>query len=227
MNSVIRFAAALAFVALGGLVLSPPSLSKPTDGQHLNRGKHQNFGQDACPRGRKILNVNYKIANSLDSGTGQNDYGKPWWAYLDYVLQVQVVQTGPNEFCVRVKNQGSFESVGGDGPGCANDGNCGTAAGRLEPGVVGTFQGGYSGTFEGTFAPNGQKTKGNLGKFDHGCDAATGSCNGAGVTRWLGLYFTGVTNNNIFASWGWVYHAGNNGSWINSSSGNFGNITGD
>ena len=98
MNSVIRFAAALAFVALGGLVLSPPSLSKPTDGQHLNRGKHQNFGQDACPRGRKILNVNYKIANSLDSGTGQNDYGKPWWAYLDYVLQVQVVQTRHDRF---------------------------------------------------------------------------------------------------------------------------------
>ena len=150
-----------------------------------------------------------------------------YWAYIDYILQVQVIETADNTFCARVKTQGSFESIGGDGPGCVSESNCGDPAGRLESGVVGTLQGGYTGTFEGTFTPDGQKTKGSIGTFDHNCDAAAGTCDSAGVTRWRSLYFTEVAASNIFAWWGWVYHAGDNGSWVNSGDGNSGNITGE
>jgi hypothetical protein len=195
--------------------------------EHLGWGQQLHAGGTACPAGDQVLNVSYKIVNSVDSGTGTNDSGAPWWAVIDYVLQVQVSQTGADTFCATAKTQGSFVSVGGDGPGCANDTSCGTSA--LGPGVVGTFQGGYTQTFTGTFAPDGQRTRGSLGTFDHGCDPEVDDpgCDGAGVTRWLGLYFTGVSGFDFDEWWGWVYHAGNNGSWVNAIDGNSGNITGE
>lgn len=195
----------------------------------LNWGQQLNASETACPSGRKVLNISYKIINSIDSGTGLNDSGAPWWAVIDYVLQVQVIQTDTNTFCAKVKTEGSFESVGGDGPGCFNNSNCGLAAGRLEPGVVGTFQGGYTETFTGTFVPGDMRTKGSIGTFDQSCDPTNpaGGCDGAGITRWLGLYFTGVSGFDFDEWWGWVYHAGNNGSWVNNIDGNKGNITGD
>mgnify|MGYP001609294525 CR=1 FL=1 len=171
--------------------------------------------------------MSYKIINSLDSGTGQNDSGAVWWAVIDYVLQVRVTET-PAGFCATVKTQGNFTTVAGDGPGCINDATCGQPAGRVDGGVVGTFQGGYTEEFTGTFNPGSQRTKGSLGTFDHACDPAvvSGACSGAGVTRWLGLYFSSVGGFGFDEWWGWVYHAGNNGSWVNKVDGNAGNITG-
>jgi hypothetical protein len=46
------------------------------------------------------------------------------------------------------------------------------------------------------------------------------------VTRWRSDYFTGVSGFAFDEWWGWVYHAGNNGSWVNAIDGNEGNITG-
>jgi hypothetical protein len=186
-----------------------------------------NASETACPSGKKVLDVVRKVTNSLDSGTGSNDYGYVWWATIDYIQQIKVIETAPGEFCATVKSQGSFESVGGDGPGCVNDSNCGSPAGRLEAGVVGTFQGGATISFTGVFSPGDQRTKGNIGTLDHGCDASTaGGCGGPGFTAWRDDYFTGVSGFS-FDWWGWVYHAGNNGSWVNAASGNEGNITGD
>lgn len=196
---------------------------------NLNVGHQLNASETACPSGKKVLDVSYKLENSLDSGTGDNDYDTVWWAMIDYILQVKVVEIGENEYCATVKNQGSFESVGGDGPGCVNDNNCGSPAGRLQPGVIGTFQGGYTMTFtSNNFNPESLRTRGSIGKFDHDCDPSSGNgaCDGDGVTRWRTLFFpdySGVSWN----WWGWVYHAGNNGSWVNKIDGNEGNITGN
>jgi hypothetical protein len=206
---------------------SPPASAAP--GPHLNLGHKLRASETSCPSGDKLLNIVYKITNSVDSGTGTNQYGTSWWATIDYVAQVQVVQLDSNQFCATVKDEGSFESVGGDGPGCANDSNCGQPEGKLEAGVIGTFHGGYTQTFTGTFSPGGNRTKGSIGTFDHACDpsVASGGCDGAGVTRWLGLYFTGVAGFNFDEWWGWVYHAGKNGTWVNAIDGDDGNITGD
>jgi hypothetical protein len=211
----------------GGAISTSPALAVP--GPHLNWGQQLRASDTSCPSGDKILNINYKIINSVDSGTGDNDDGAPWWAVIDYVAHVQVVELGPDEFCATVRTQGSFESVGGDGPGCVNDSNCGLDEGRLEAGVIGTFQGGYTEEFTGTFAPGDLRTKGSLGTFDHDCDPAVpgGDCDGGGVTRWRDLYFTGVAGFAFDEWWGWVYRAGNNGVWVNGSDGNDGNITGD
>jgi hypothetical protein len=168
-----------------------------------------------------------KVTNSLDSGTGANDYGSVRWAYIDYVQHIQVVETDTDTFCATVKSQGSFESVGGDRPGCVNDGDCGDAAGRLEAGVVGTFQGGLTNTFTGTFSPGGMRTKGSIDALDHDCDASTaGGCTAPGFSAWRADYFTGVAGSSL-PWWGWVYHAGNNGSWVNKFDGNEGNIKGE
>jgi hypothetical protein len=148
---------------------------------------------------------------------------------IDYVAHVQVVELESGEFCATVQTEGSFESVGGDGPGCVNDSSCGVPEGRLEAGVIGTFKGGYTENFTGTFSPGSNRTKGSIGTFDHACDPSSsgGDCDGAGVTRWLSLYFTGVAGFDFDEWWGWIYRGGNNGTWVNAIDGNDGNITGD
>jgi len=175
----------MAMALVGGFFFQPGQATAGPDGVNLNWGHHLAASETACPSGDLVLKVVRKIENSVDSGTGQNDYGKVWWAKIDYVQHIQVVETAPGEFCATLKSEGSFESIGGDGPGCANDGSCGTPEGRLEAGVVGTFQGGMTQSFTGTFAPGSQRTRGNIGTFDHDCDASTSAgCGGPGFSKW-------------------------------------------
>jgi hypothetical protein len=44
---------------------------------------------------------------------------------------------------------------------------------------------------------------------------------------WTTQFFTGGVSGFNQVWWGWVYHAGNNGNWVNALSGNFGDITGN
>jgi hypothetical protein len=225
---VLKVLTASVVVITGATLASAPASAVP--GPHLNWGHQLRAGETSCPSGDKVLNLSYKITNSVDSGTGMNDSGAVWWAGIDYVLHVQVVELESDTFCATVRTQGSFESVGGDGPGCANDMSCGLLEGRLEPGVVGTFHGGYTETFTGTFSPPADmRTKGSIGTFDHDCDpsVAGGDCDGAGVARWLGLYFVDVADFDFDEWWGWIYRTGSNGTWVNQIDGNEGNITGE
>jgi len=198
----------------------------------FNWGGQLNAGETACPSGPPVLNVTRKVVNSVDSGTGKNQFGWAWWAYIDYVQHIVVVQTDtdPDTYCATIDSKGSFESVGGDGPGCANDTSCVeiAEAGDLTAGVTGTFQGGQTETFEGIFAPGDMPTKGNIGTLDHGCDAATAAgCTAPGFSSWRSDYFPGGVSGLDAPWWGWIYHAGNNGTWVNKIDGNEGNITGD
>ncbi len=97
-------------------------------------------------------------------------------------------------------------------------------------GVVGTFEGGYIVTnFTGTLLSSPtQNTRGNIGTFDYECNPTTGSC--PGYVNWTTFYFsstTGFSLGKLGDWWGWVYHAGSNGSWVNSIVGNLGDITGN
>jgi hypothetical protein len=173
--------------------------------------------------------VRRKIVNSLDSGTGKNQLGTVWWATNEFDQRIKVVETDDG-FCATVTYKGKFESVGGDGPGCATDDNdtCGDQDG-LEAGVIGRFEGGYTRTLTGTFDPV-LRTKGNLGTFDADCDAsvAGGDCAFSPTRGWIGDYFTDEAWGS-YLWWGWVYHAGKNGGWVNAINppGNSGNISGD
>jgi hypothetical protein len=71
------------------------------------------------------------------------------------------------------------------------------------------------------------RTRGSIGTFDYLCDA-NGICPGSSF--WAEKYFNNIIGFDL-AWWGWIYHAGNNGSWQNACSptcgGNSGDITGN
>ncbi len=194
------------FVAF--LLTSVPAFGAPNE--HLDWGAQLHSGPASCPSGTLVINVVQKVSNDNDSGVAGNA-----WAYDDFVRQIQVVQTGLGTFCATVRYQGSFTTIAGASPN-----NTGTVG----DGIVGTFEGGYVST-DFTAAlndPPGARLRGSIGTFDYACDTAF---NCSGYVDWTTLYFNTVSGFDL-AWWGWVYHAGNNGSWTNSADGNSGDITG-
>lgn len=162
-----------------------------------------------------MINVTQKVLNDVDSGICGN-----YWAFDDFVRHIKVVQTDTNTFCATVKYEGHFTTIAGESPGGASA--CSPVA--LGEGVTGTFQGGYVSTFIGTLKSTPDKrTKGNLGTFDYNCDE---NANCPGYVSWRDLYFSSTSGFDC-TWWGWVYHAGDNGSWVNAVTGNSGDITGN
>ena len=215
-------------IVAGFLIMSGQVIAGPHGAVHLDWGHYLNSGDTACPPGEPVINVTRKITNSLDSGFGENIYGTVWWAYTDFNQHIKVVETASGEFCATVTYKGKVESVGGDGPGCNTDENddCGDQTG-LAAGVTGTFQGGFTRELTGTFDPR-TDTNGNLGTLDANCSAETGTCDFSASREWIYDYFPdGVWGSYLW--WGWVYHAGKNGSWVNAQDppGSEGNITGE
>ena len=183
-----------------------------------NPGPTLNFGQElnaaACGGGTLVINVKQDVVNSIDSGFGGNN-----WAYDNYTRQIKVWRTGPNTYCGTVQEEGRFTTVAGTSP---------NQSGTVSDGITGQFQGGYRMTpFTATLrtVPD-VATRGNIGTIDYQCDAATGNCPGA--ISWPSLFFSGLSGNELdqLDWWGWVYHGGSNGTWVNASSGSGGDITG-
>jgi hypothetical protein len=207
MANKFRFLAALAGLTAAAVVASSAN-ANPSE-KHLNWGQSLSASDTACPAGPPLINVNQKISNDIDSGVLGN-----YWAYDEIVRHITVVSLGSNNYCASVQYQGSFTTVKGSSPG---------GTGTIADGVIGTFQGGYTADFTGTFNPT-VKTKGSIGTVDYACNASTGIC--PGYVDWTTQFFTGVGGfNQVW--WGWVYHAGNNGNWVNALSGNSGDITGN
>lgn len=204
------------FIAAGGFLslLLTSSLALAAPHVHLNWGSQIN--QSQCPSGPLVINVTQKVLNDVDSGICGNN-----WAFDDFVRQIKVVQTGSNLFCATVKYEGHFTTIAGSSPG----GSSACSSTALGDGVTGTFEGGYISTiFGGTLLSSpAARTKGNIGTFDYNCDE-NGNC--PGYVSWTTLYFSS-TSGFDYAWWGWVYHAGNNGSWVNAVTGNSGDITGN
>ncbi len=207
------------WLIVGGMVLfliltSPFAFAAPNE--HLDWGAQLHSGASSCPSGTLVINAVQKVVNDIDSGTAGN-----YWAFDEYVRHIQVVDTGAG-FCATVSYQGSFTSIAGDSPGA------GYTYATIGDGVVGTFQGGYVATFTGTLKSNPSKrSKGSIGTYDYECNASTGDC--PERVFWATLYFDSADDFADFAQiwWGWVYHAGNNGSWTNAITGNSGDITGN
>ncbi len=199
--------------AVGGVLMlgvsAIPAFAAPS--VHTNFGHQVNAA--ACnTTGAPILNVTFKVINDADSGTT-----RPVWAFDSFNRRIQVWQQSDGTFCAIAKYQGQFVTIAGDSPGAADN-----AGGTVGNGVKGTVEGGYTASFNGTFTPT-LPTKGNIGSFDYACDAL-GNCPEA--FDWISAYFTGNTSFDQ-PYWAWNYHAGNNGSWVNASTGNSGDITGD
>lgn len=185
-------------------VLVAPAFAAPA---HTNYG--QNLNASVCnTKGNPVVNVVYKVVNDADSGVAGNA-----WANDNYTKKVQVWDQKDGTFCAVVKYQGQFVTYAGPSP---------ENTGTVSAGVKGTFEGGYQAVFDGTLK-TGVQTKGNLGTFDYQCDT---SFNCPGAFSWVSAYFSG---NTTFSQpyWAWNYHAGNNGSWVNASTGNSGDVTGN
>ena len=197
----------VAGVAASAMTMSPHASAAPSE--HLNWGHNLAATETACPSGQGIVNVNQKIINDVDSAVGSG-----YWAFDEEIRHINVVDLGDGNYCATVQYQGSFETVAGDSP---------QNTGEVGDGVVGTFQGGYTATFTATSFTPSERTKGSIGTFNYAC-TIDGVC--SGYEDWTTFYFEGVDNFDL-PWWGWVYHAGNNGSWVNVSSGNSGDITGE
>ena len=122
------------------------------------------------------------------------------WANDTINRQLQIWKVAGG-YCASVSDQGSFVTVAGTSPG---------GTGTVSTGISGKLKGGYTTTLlTGTFAPN-LPTRGDLGTFD--------------LNNRPSFMSYGLSGG--LADWGWVYQTQNNGTWINASSGNSGNITG-
>ena len=179
----------------------------------LNWGSEVNAGE--CEKiGAPVVNVTQKILNSVDSGEDGNN-----WALDNYNRRIQVFATNTEgEYCAVLNYAGQFDAQ----------------EGQLTPGIEvpdefldgdedGTFEGGYRATITGTLLDEPLwKTRGSVGTTDYECDI-DGNCPGA--VNWVEQYFEPLGPGDfVYEWWGWIYHAGNNGSWVNSSVGNSGDI---
>jgi hypothetical protein len=195
--------AAVCVVLLAGTALAKP---------HLN-GSQLNAAQcSPGPNTKLVLNIVFQVTGDADSGIGG------YWAMDSYTKHVQVWDLGNSTFCVIVKYDGSFTSVAGVSP---------AGVSTIGAGVTGTIEGGYSGILSGaTFTPAGKRTKGNIGTKDFGCSIDnTGTALGCTYYSWIADYFSGASF--AYTYWSWTYNAGDNGTWINASTGNSGDITGN
>lgn len=131
---------------------------------------------------------------------------------------------GNGQYCATLKFQGSFETLEGTSPNGGNE--------LLAAGVVGTWQGGYTYRFNGDFDPQ-VRTKGSIPTFNHQCDFEFATCGGGDslldppTKSWVPQFFIPESFSIVdFGWWGFIYHAGNNGTWIDNAGDLSGDITG-
>jgi hypothetical protein len=85
----------------------------------------------------------------------------------------------------------------------------------IAAGIDGSFEGGYRLVFNADeIASPAYKTRGHIGTFAGPID----------LYDWRAAYYTNVGSDDL-QWWGWVYHGGNNGAWVNAVIGNQGDIT--
>jgi hypothetical protein len=194
------------FLILGLIGLTTQSASAD-DPLTLNWASEVNAAQ--CEGGKLVINVTHKVINGRDSGEAGN-----YWAYGNYDRQIQVWDRGDGTFCAIGRYIGLIETVAGRSPGDTDD---------IAAGITGSFQGGFRMIVTGTLrASPDNKSKGNIGTFDHNWNGVDAT--GLAEWNWIGSYFeAGYAR--AYEFWGWIYRAGDNGTWINAGSGNQGDIT--
>jgi len=170
-----------------------------------------NFGAElnaAACGGKPIIDVTQTVLNDADSGFGGV------WAFDNYSRHIKVFQLSDGNFCATTRYEGRFTTIAGVSP---------SGTSFVSAGISAPFIGGYRATeFAGTLlASPPASTHGNIGTFDYNCDAF----NCPGFVDWTTLYFSTTTGFNL-DWWGWIYHGGSNGTWVNAITGSTGDITG-
>jgi hypothetical protein len=194
----------------------------------LNWGSEVNPSRCPTDQGYRYLEINVTRKVELDVAPGAGNFDADQltpvppdgWAHREFNQHIQVWkigvtgggEVGAERFCALVRYQGSFLTTGTSDPG---------GGATLAAGVDGTFEGGYRLVFnadENFTSP----TRGHV-------ETVAAS---AGATDWLQLYFVNIGAGDVPGIpapewWGWVYHGGHNGTWVNAVGGNVqGTITG-
>jgi len=192
-------------LSIAGLAFLTPIVFAAPD--TLNFGTELNTGQ--CDKiGKPVVNVVQKVINSIDSGEAGNN-----WAFDNYNRHIQVWAQTDGTYCAVLHYQGKFDGQAGE----ESPGNTGILSGDED----GAFEGGYRATITGTLKTTPDwPTRGSLGTFDYDCDL-DGNCPGA--IAWFDQYFESGYSYTL-DWWGWIYHGGKCGTWVNSSYGNAGDI---
>lgn len=189
-------------LALGFVVLALPLTSLASPGLKLDR---KDLSKKQCKvdgaKAKQLVDVHFKLVNDFDSGFAGNA-----WANDTIDRQLRIWGLSDGTFCAVVSDHGKFVTFAGPSPSGSS-----TVAG----GIKGELEGGYVTTFfTGTYAPT-LPTHGNLGTYDLMCvDANT--CPG-GLDRpsaFNSSYFSSTSGPDL-AQWGWIYHAGRHGTWLN------------
>lgn len=192
-------------VASVGLAYAHPT-------EKLNWGSKINVGQ--CDESLKlVIDVTQKVLNDVDSGEAGNN-----WAFDNYVRQIQVWVQSDGSYCALVRYKGMFDGQENQqSPGTLSSPPGGLLSGEED----GSFEGGYRAIIMGTLKSNPDwSTRGSIGTFDYQCTIA-GIC--PGYKNWVDQYFNpGYVF--LFDWWGWIYHCGNCGTWVNSIDGNSGDV---
>lgn len=167
---------------------------------------------DCGPDYDPTIDVTQGVENDIDSGVGGN-----YWAYDDYGRQIRVWEIDESWYAV-VQYNGTFQTIEGTSPG---------ATGVVGEGVTGTMQGGYIAYLNAEMLEEtGWPLTGYVGSYDYQGDPETGEV--PGYVSWPAQYFE---DDLVFeyAWWGWEYLpvCESNGSWVNSSDENVGDITGE
>jgi hypothetical protein len=201
-------------LAAGGLLLSLLLLGVPShvlaQAPSLNWGSEVNPSRCPTDQGYRYLEINV-TRNVEDDLNPTLDTAREPWAIVDYNQHIQVWKVGTvaggEKFCALVRYQGSFTTrPGKESP---------QGGSVIASGIDGSFEGGYLLVFNATERTDRtDSTRGHIGTF-------TGP---GGLFDWRALFFTNFGSGDP-QWWGWIYHGGNNGTWVNSKFGNQGGIT--
>lgn len=160
--------------------------------------------------GKPIISVHQKVLNDVDSGTGGNN-----WAFDNYEREIKVWRLSSSTYCATVAYEGRFQGVAGE----KSPGNTAVLTGNER----GSFEGGYRAIITGALLASPLwPTHGSVGTTDYKCKItdSAGAC--PGYVSWVNRYFSSTGFD--YSWWGWIYHGGRYGTWVNAVSGNIGDI---
>jgi hypothetical protein len=178
-----------------GLMIPAAALATPG----LQLDKHDIAAKQCKSDGAtKLVDVQFTLVNDYDSGFAGNA-----WANDTIDRHLRIWSLGDGTFCAQVADRGTFVTFAGASP---------SGASTVVAGVEGKLNGGYVSTFfTGTLGPAPYARHGDLGTFDLQCTDAN-NCPGSHPSP---LSYFSSTSGFDLAQWGWIYHAGKHGTWLN------------
>ncbi len=197
-HHMVRFGRLAGLIAVVAAVLATVSLVGATAA----------VKPDSCPTGKPLVVDAY--------ATGQNaaDYGPDGhvWALDAGTRSIMIWRLGGDAYCVRIHDVGSFTTFAGLSP---------EGTGTVRAGVTGSIDGTAYVMIYGKFAPT-VPTTGFIGNFNSQC-SQDGTCAGPTISI-RRFYFPSGYQHVDGGAYAFTYDGGACGTWLQTSSGDIGDI---